>query len=87
MKQSLVIIHPFQLPDRWDLSRPNLVAHKQHLYSKIECTARLTRPKIKIPLDMQGLWLVGMFCQKATKIIDPYFQYFSSSSSELTIIK
>jgi hypothetical protein len=36
---------------------------------------------------MQGFWLVGLLCQKATKIIDPYFQYISSSSSELTITK
>jgi hypothetical protein len=36
---------------------------------------------------MQGFWLVGLFCQKATKIIGPYFQYFSSSSSELTFTK
>jgi hypothetical protein len=36
---------------------------------------------------MQGFWLVGLFCQKETKIINPYFQYFSSNSSELTITK
>jgi hypothetical protein len=32
-----------------------------------------------------GFWLVGLFCQKATKIMGPYFQCFSSDSSELTI--
>jgi hypothetical protein len=36
---------------------------------------------------MKGSWRVGLFHQKATNIIDPYFQYFSSSSSELTITK
>jgi hypothetical protein len=28
---------------------------------------------------------VGLFCQKATRIMDPYFQYFSLGSSEITI--
>jgi hypothetical protein len=32
-----------------------------------------------------GFWLVGLFCQKATRIMGPYFQYFSSNSSEITI--
>jgi hypothetical protein len=32
-----------------------------------------------------GFWLVGLFCQKATRIMGPYFQYFSSISSEITI--
>jgi hypothetical protein len=32
-----------------------------------------------------GFWLVGLFCQKATRIMDPYFQYFSSDSSEIII--
>jgi hypothetical protein len=27
-------------------------------------------------LNMQGFWMLGLFCQKTTKI-DPYFQYFS----------
>jgi hypothetical protein len=35
---------------------------------------------------MQGFWLVGLFCQKVTNIIDPYFQYFSSSSNALITI-
>jgi hypothetical protein len=32
-----------------------------------------------------GFWMVGLFCQRATRIMDPYFQYFSSDSSEFTI--
>jgi hypothetical protein len=32
-----------------------------------------------------GFWQVGLFCQKATRIMDPYFQYFSSDSSEIII--
>jgi hypothetical protein len=32
-----------------------------------------------------GFWLMGLFCQKGTRIMDPYFQYFSSDSSEIII--
>jgi hypothetical protein len=46
---------------------------------------RLNRQKL--PLHMGGFWRVGLFCQNATRIMDPYFQYFSSNSSELTITK
>jgi hypothetical protein len=34
---------------------------------------------------MQGFWLVGLFRQKATVIMDLYFHYFSSISSEIII--
>jgi hypothetical protein len=29
--------------------------------------------KKKIQLDMQGFWLLGLFCQKGLRV-DPYFQ-------------
>jgi hypothetical protein len=32
-----------------------------------------------------GFWLVGWFPQKATRIMDPCFQCFSSDSSKITI--
>jgi hypothetical protein len=32
-----------------------------------------------------GFRLVGLFCQKATRIMDPYFQHFSSDCSRITI--
>jgi hypothetical protein len=43
--------------------------------------------KKKLPLDMQNFWLVGLFCQKEYKVIDPYFQSFSSCSSGLIFTK
>jgi hypothetical protein len=47
-------------------------------YSKAEYTQQdLLVPKIKVPLDMQDFWLVGLFCQKEIKIVDPYYQYFN----------
>jgi hypothetical protein len=33
-----------------------------------------------------GFWLVDLFFQKATRIMDPYFQCFSSDSSEIIIL-
>jgi hypothetical protein len=41
----------------------------------------------KVTSSHVGLWLGGLFCQKAAKIMDPYFQYFSSVSSEVIITK
>jgi hypothetical protein len=40
MMQSLVIIHPFQLPVRWNLSTPHItcITWKQHLNYKAEYT-------------------------------------------------
>jgi hypothetical protein len=40
MMQSLVIIHPFQLPTGWKFSRPHItyITWKQHLNSKAEYT-------------------------------------------------
>jgi hypothetical protein len=39
----------------------------------------------KVTSSHVGFWLVDLFCQKATRIMDPYFQYFSSISSEIII--
>jgi hypothetical protein len=39
----------------------------------------------KVTSSHVGFWLVGLFCQKATRIMDPYLQYFSSDSSEIII--
>jgi hypothetical protein len=39
----------------------------------------------KVTSNHVGLWLVGLFYQKATRIMDPYFQHCSSDSSEITI--
>jgi hypothetical protein len=38
MMQSLVIIHPFQLPVGWKFSGPHITCIKQHLNSKVEYT-------------------------------------------------
>jgi hypothetical protein len=40
MMQSLILIHPFQLPARWKFSGPHItyITWKQHLNSKAEYT-------------------------------------------------
>jgi hypothetical protein len=39
----------------------------------------------KVTARHVGILAGGLFCQKATRIMDPYFQYFSSDSSKITI--
>jgi hypothetical protein len=33
-----------------------------------------------------GSWLVGLFCQKATRIMDPYFQYLAQILVRLSLL-
>jgi hypothetical protein len=63
----------------------------KQLHLKATITARLsililskTYPT-KVTSRHVGFWLVSFFCQKATRIMDPYFQYFSSDSSDIII--
>jgi hypothetical protein len=79
-----VIIHPFQLPARWNLTRTNNFTYKQQLARLSILILSKTYPT-KVTSRHVGLLAGGLFCQKATRIMDPYFQYFSSDSSEITI--
>jgi hypothetical protein len=63
----------------------------KQLHLKVTIIARLsililskTYPT-KVTSRHVGFWLVGLFCQKETRIMDPYFQNFSSSFSKITI--
>jgi hypothetical protein len=65
----------------------------KHLHLKTTIIARLsililskTYPT-KVTSRHVGFWLVGLFCQKATRIMDPYFQYFSLDSGEIIITR
>jgi hypothetical protein len=79
-----VIIHPFQLPAGWNLTGPNNFTWNNN-YSKAEYTnTQQDLPDKSYPRHV-GFWLVGLFCWKETRIMDPYFQYFSLDSSEITI--
>jgi hypothetical protein len=53
-------------------SRPNILTWKSHTHTPQQDWVTNTQqdlliPKIKLPLDMQDFWLVGLFCQKTTK--------------------
>jgi hypothetical protein len=64
MMHSFVIIHPFQLPAGWDLSRPYItyITCKQHLKSKVYPS------KIKdFTSNHARLLATGFVCQKVTK--------------------
>jgi hypothetical protein len=72
---------------------PSRVKSQQakQLHLKATIIARLsililskTYPR-KVTSRHVGCWQVGLFCQKASRIMDPYFQYFSSDSSKIII--
>jgi hypothetical protein len=58
----------------------------KQLHLKATIIARLSILKLsktyltKVTSRHVGFWLVGLFCQKAFRIMEPYFQYFSSDS-------
>jgi hypothetical protein len=69
MMQSLLVIHPFQLPAGWKFSGP----HIRCITWKPRYKARLsililskTYPSKRktLPLIMHGFWLVGLFAKK-----------------------
>jgi hypothetical protein len=72
MMQSLVIIHPFQLPTGWNLSRPHItcITWKQHLNSKAEYTNTQQGLPVQIKdvtSNHARLLACGFVCQRATK--------------------
>jgi hypothetical protein len=72
MMQSLFIIHPFQLPAGWNLSRIHItfITWKQHLKSKLSILilSKAYPSKIKnFTSNHARLLANGFVCQKATK--------------------
>jgi hypothetical protein len=72
MMQSLVTIHPLQLPAGWKFSRPNItcITWKQHLNNK----AKYTNTQQGLPVQKKDftsnharLLASAFVCQKATK--------------------
>jgi hypothetical protein len=69
MIQSLVIIHPFQLPAEWKFSGPHITCITWNNIYKARLsilTISKTYPSKRktLPLIMQGFWLVGLFAKK-----------------------
>jgi hypothetical protein len=70
--QSLLVIHPFQLPAGWKFSGTHItcITWKQHLKIKAEYTnTQQDLPVQKKDFTSNQAWLLasGFVCQKATK--------------------
>jgi hypothetical protein len=85
MMQSLIVIHPFQLPpggsSRGHTSHalPGNDIYKARLSILILSKAYPSKRKT-LPLIMQGLWLVGLFAKKLLSS-ESLLSHFSSCSS------
>jgi hypothetical protein len=85
MMQSLVIIHPFQLPTGWKFSGSHItcITWKQHLKARLSIlilNKAYPSKRKTLPLIMQGFWLVGLFAKKLLSS-KSLLSHFSSSSS------
>jgi hypothetical protein len=69
MMQSLLVIHPFQLPAGWKFSGPHITCitwiniYKARLSMLILSKTYPSKRKT-LPLIMHGFWLVGWFAKK-----------------------
>jgi hypothetical protein len=69
MMQSLLVIHPFQLPVRWKFSGPHITCITWNNIYKARLSILILSKnypsEIKtLPLIMRGFWLVGLFAKK-----------------------
>jgi hypothetical protein len=83
--QSLIIIHPFQLPAGWEFSGPHITCITWNNISKARLSILIlskTYPSKRktLPLIMHGFWLVGLFAKKLLSS-EPLLSHFSSNSS------
>jgi hypothetical protein len=76
---------PIPAPSRVESHQAEQLHLKETIKARLSILILSKTYRQKLPLDMKGFWLVGLFCQKATRIMDPYFQYISSDSSEIII--
>jgi hypothetical protein len=85
MMQSLLVIHPFQLPAGWKFSGTHITCitwnniYKARLSILILSKTYPSKGKT-LPLLMQGFWLVGLFAKKLLSS-ESLLSYFSSCSS------
>jgi hypothetical protein len=69
MMQSLLVIHPFQLPAGWKFSGPHIACitwdnmYKARLSILILSKTYPSKRKT-LPLIIHGFWLVGLFAKK-----------------------
>jgi hypothetical protein len=85
MMQSLLVIHPFQLPAGWKFSGPHITCitwnniYKERVSILILNKTYPSKGKT-LPLVMQGFWLVGLFAKKLLSS-ESLLSHFRSSSS------
>jgi hypothetical protein len=76
---------PIPAPSRVESHRAKQLHLKTTIIARLSILILIKTYPTKVPSCHAGFWLVGLFCQKATRIMDPYFQYFSLDSSEIII--
>jgi hypothetical protein len=76
---------PIPAPSRVESHRAKQLHLKTTIIASLSILILSKTYPTKVTSRHVGSWLVGLFCEKATRIMGPYFQYFSSNSSESTI--
>jgi hypothetical protein len=76
---------PIPAPNRVESHQAKQLHLKATIIARLSILILSKTYPTKVTSRHVGFWLEGLFCQKATRIMDPYFQYFSSNSSEIII--
>jgi hypothetical protein len=76
---------PIPAPSRVESHQAKQLHLKATIIARLSILILNKTYQTKVTSRHVGFWLVGLFCQKATRIMDPYFQYFSSNSNEIII--
>jgi hypothetical protein len=76
---------PIPAPSRVESHQAKQIHLKATIIARLSILILSKTYPIKVTSRHVGFWLVGLFCQKETRFIDPYFQYFSSDSSKIII--
>jgi hypothetical protein len=76
---------PIPAPSRVESHQAKQLHLKATIIARLSILILSKTYPTKVTSRHVGFWLEGVFCQKATRIMDPYFQRFSSNSSEIII--
>jgi hypothetical protein len=76
---------PIPVPSRVESHQAKQLHLKATIIARLSILILSNTYLTKLTSRHVGFWLEGLFCQKTTRIMDPYFQHFSSNSSEIII--
>jgi hypothetical protein len=76
---------PIPAPSRVESHQAKQLHLKETIKARLSILILSKSYPTKVTSRHVGFWPVGLFCQKATRILNPYFQYFSSDSSKIII--